>query len=59
MDSDQIVFAEVKSIIGKTGKCYVLKNSQLLLLVDDFVSLIRLFWSTIIDYKEMDKSIGF
>ena len=58
MDTDQIVFAEVKSIIGKTGKCYVLKNRGFVLLVDDFVSLIR-FWRTIIDYKEMDKSIGF
>ena len=23
MDSDEIVFAEVKSVIGKTGKCLV------------------------------------
>ena len=38
MDTDQIVFAEVKSIIGKTGKCYVLKNCPLKLLVDKFHS---------------------
>ena len=38
MDTDQIVFAEVKSIIGKTGKCYILKNCPWKLLVDEFVS---------------------
>ena len=28
MDSDQIVFAEVKSVIGKTGKCHGQRRSH-------------------------------